>query len=70
MEPNEIAQVVSAIGNHDESTAAAVNPSAAALILADKTDVRRSRCLLYTSNEFLLSEFSKRYVANFWLCIF
>ncbi|EHP51141.1 HD domain-containing protein [Odoribacter laneus] len=43
MEPNEIAQVVSAIGNHDESTAAAVNPIAAALILADKTDVRRSR---------------------------
>ncbi|OKZ20962.1 MAG: phosphohydrolase [Butyricimonas synergistica] len=29
--------------NHDESTAAAVNPIAAALILADKTDVRRSR---------------------------
>lgn len=43
MEPNEIALVVSAIGNHDESTAAAVNPIAAALILADKTDVRRSR---------------------------
>ena len=34
---------ISAIGNHDESTAAAVNPIAAALILADKTDVRRSR---------------------------
>lgn len=43
MEPDEIAQVISAIGNHDESTAAAVNPIAAALILADKTDVRRSR---------------------------
>ncbi len=43
MEANEIAQVISAIGNHDESTAAAVNPVAAALILADKTDVRRSR---------------------------
>lgn len=43
MEANEIAQVISAIGNHDESTAAAVNPIAAALILADKTDVRRSR---------------------------
>ena len=39
----EIAMVISAIGNHDESTAAAVNPIAAALILADKTDVRRSR---------------------------
>ena len=43
MEPEEIAQVISAIGNHDEGTAAAVNPIAAALILADKTDVRRTR---------------------------
>lgn len=43
MEAREIAQVISAIGNHDESTAVAVNPIAAALILADKTDVRRSR---------------------------
>ncbi|MBC5621128.1 HD domain-containing protein [Butyricimonas hominis] len=43
MDPDEIAQVISAIGNHDEGTAAAVNPIAAALILADKTDVRRSR---------------------------
>lgn len=43
MEPCEIALVISAIGNHDESTAAAVNPIAAALIIADKTDVRRTR---------------------------
>ena len=43
MDPEEIALVISAIGNHDESTAAPVNPIAAALILADKTDVRRSR---------------------------
>ncbi|MEG2813054.1 MAG: HD domain-containing protein [Oscillospiraceae bacterium] len=43
MEPNEIAVVISAIGNHDETTAAAVNPIAAALILGDKTDVRRTR---------------------------
>lgn len=43
MEPDEIALVISAIGNHDEGTAAAVNAIAAALILADKTDVRRSR---------------------------
>ena len=39
----EIATIISAIGNHDEATAAPVNPVAAALILADKTDVRRSR---------------------------
>ena len=41
--PEEIATITTAIGNHDESTAFAVNPIAAALILADKTDVRRSR---------------------------
>lgn len=39
----EISMIVSAIGNHDEGTAEPVNPIAAALILADKTDVRRSR---------------------------
>lgn len=41
--PEEIATIVTAIGNHDEATAFPVNPVAAALILADKTDVRRSR---------------------------
>lgn len=39
----DIATIVTAIGNHDEGTGVAVNPIAAALILADKTDVRRSR---------------------------
>ncbi|MBE6758943.1 MAG: HD domain-containing protein [Ruminococcaceae bacterium] len=43
MEPDETATVVTAIGNHDESTAMPVNPVAAALIIADKSDVRRSR---------------------------
>ncbi|MBR6524996.1 MAG: HD domain-containing protein [Clostridia bacterium] len=43
MDAEEIAIVCSAIGNHDESTAYPVNPIAAALILADKTDVRRTR---------------------------
>ena len=42
-EAEEISTIISAIGNHDESTAYPVNPIAAALILADKTDVRRSR---------------------------
>ena len=41
--PEEIATIVTAIGNHDEHTAYPVNAVAAALILADKTDVRRSR---------------------------
>jgi len=43
MDPQEIAIVVSAIGHHDESAAFPVNAPAAALILADKSDVRRSR---------------------------
>lgn len=43
MEPEDTAAVITAIGNHDESTAFPVNAIAAALILADKTDVRRSR---------------------------
>ena len=43
MPPEELAVVVTAIGNHDEGTAVPVSPIAAALILADKCDVRRSR---------------------------
>ena len=43
MSAGEIAVVVSSIGNHDEGTGHAVNPVSAALILADKSDVRRSR---------------------------
>lgn len=43
MPPEEIATVVTAIGNHDEGTGVAVNAVAAALIIADKTDVRRTR---------------------------
>lgn len=42
-DPEDIATIVTAIGNHDESTAFPVNPVAAALILADKTDVRYTR---------------------------
>ena len=35
--------IISAIGSHDESTGGAKDPVSAALILADKTDVRRNR---------------------------
>lgn len=35
--------IASAIGNHDESTGGAIDVISAALILADKTDVRRNR---------------------------
>lgn len=41
--PEEIGAIVSAIGNHDEGTGVPVSPLAAALILADKSDVRRNR---------------------------
>jgi len=41
--PEEIAVIISAIGNHDEGTGIPVDPVAAALIIADKSDVRRSR---------------------------
>lgn len=36
-------QIISAIGNHDESTGGAKDVISAALIIADKTDVRRNR---------------------------
>lgn len=43
MEAGDIAQVITAIGNHDENTAYPVDAVTAALIIADKTDVRSSR---------------------------
>ena len=42
-DPEDVATIITAIGNHDEGTAFPVNPVAAALILADKTDVRATR---------------------------
>lgn len=42
-EPEDIAAVIAAIGNHDEGTAYPVSDIAAALILADKSDVRSTR---------------------------
>ncbi|MBE6839943.1 MAG: HD domain-containing protein [Ruminococcus sp.] len=43
MPANEICSIISAIGNHDESVGQPLDPISAALIIADKTDVRRSR---------------------------
>lgn len=43
MDAEDLALVVTAIGNHDEGTGVPVNAIAAALIIADKSDVRRSR---------------------------
>jgi len=52
MDPAEIAEIISAIGNHDERKGLPVSPISAALIIADKADVRRSRV-----NEKDLSQF-------------
>lgn len=41
--PASIAKIAGAIGNHDEKTGCATDPISAALIIADKTDVRRNR---------------------------
>jgi hypothetical protein len=43
MDPLEISTVIAAIGNHDEGVGEPVNNPSAALILADKSDVLRSR---------------------------
>ncbi|AHF07475.1 HD domain-containing protein [Desulfitobacterium metallireducens] len=43
MAPEEIAIIIGAIGNHDEVDGNPVNDVSAALILADKSDVHRSR---------------------------
>ncbi len=43
MPPAEIAEVIAAIGNHDDTEVHVVNRVSAALILADKADMHRSR---------------------------
>jgi putative nucleotidyltransferase with HDIG domain len=43
MDFSEAAEIMHAIGNHDEKTGTAVSNVSAALILADKSDVHRSR---------------------------
>jgi len=45
MNPEETAMIVTAIGNHDEGTGFPVDEMSAAMILADKSDVRRSRVI-------------------------
>lgn len=63
MPPEEIALVISAIGNHEEERGNAINHIAAALILADKSDVHRSRV---TNKDFATFEIHDRvnYAAN------
>ena len=50
--PEEVATVVAAIGNHDEGTGVPIDDMSAALILADKSDVRRSRVRNRDKNTF------------------
>jgi len=63
MPPEEIALVISAIGNHEEERGNAINHVASALILADKSDVHRSRV---TNKDFATFEIHDRvnYAAN------
>ncbi len=55
LDAEELADIIGAIGNHDESTGMAISPISAALILADKSDVRRSRVRYKNRNEEQLS---------------
>ena len=57
MPASEICSIISAIGNHDESTAQPIDAISAALIIADKTDVRRSRV---RNNDFLTFDIHDR----------
>lgn len=52
MDSVSISKIINAIGNHDESTATPVSPMSAALILADKSDVRRSRVRQIHASDF------------------
>ena len=52
MDSESISKIINAIGNHDESTAQPVSAISAALILADKSDVRRSRVRQINKSDF------------------
>lgn len=52
LDATSISKIINAIGNHDESTAHPVSAIGAALILADKSDVRRSRVRQIKQSEF------------------
>lgn len=43
MPPEEIVPILGAIGNHEESVSSLISPMAAALVIADKSDVHHSR---------------------------
>ena len=68
-DPEEIATIVTAIGNHDEGTGQPVNAVAAALILADKADVRRSRVRNRDKATFDIHDRVNYSVTKSWLAI-
>ena len=52
MDNNDAAEIMMAIGNHDENNGTPVTPISAALILADKSDVHKSRVRNKNKNTF------------------
>lgn len=52
MDPRELALVMSAVGHHDEEDGGPISPVSAAVILADKSDVHRSRVRLTDPKQF------------------
>ncbi len=69
MEAEDIATVTTAIGNHDEGNGVPVNAVAAALILADKSDVRRSRVRNNDITSFDIHDRVNYSVTKSWLAI-
>lgn len=59
-DPEDIAAIIAAIGQHDEGSGMPVDPVSAALILADKTDVRRDRV-----RNMMISTFDKHDRVNY-----
>ena len=68
-DPGEMATIVTAIGNHDEGTGVPVNAMAAAMILADKADVRRTRVRMKDPREFDIHDRVNYSVTNSCLTI-
>ena len=68
-DPAEMATIVTAIGNHDEGTGVPVNTVAAAMILADKADVRRSRVRCRDISKFDIHDRVNYSVKESWLDI-
>lgn len=52
MPPEELAQVIAAVGNHEEEYGDPFGPVAAAVVIADKSDVSRSRVRTARPEEF------------------